>query len=770
MSSSRSPRRWMFATLGALLASLLAWGLAPRADAERAADSSRVPASGTRAALAVIEAGPPTTAFGPTVDARAASEIVHTGIQLRAISEVDVVAGQVTLAFDVWFRQQGEIDPNSHDPNSHGFNSIDFDSIEFDNAVEPLQLAQPVDAGDWNGVRYTRFSTIGRFRLNYSGLPSHYPRQRLEIVLHQRPGQARPLVFTPDSESLPFEPGAAFAEYLSTYLRSGGGWRLVSASQASRLSPQPMLGNPRLLSPGHAQPGFIFSSEIAPLAAGPRHSLEFAHVGGLALGLLAALVLLHRARRHAPLKSHPRYHFLAFASLALVTLFVGEGAVLGLPGVASQREWAELALRVFDCLWWLLPAGLLNLALHRFVWTPLEAATQQAVPRVAKDFTAFLIFALATFGIVSFVFERQLTGLLATSGLLAMIVGLAIQMNLSHIFSGIALNIERPFRPGDWVKIGDWPVGRVVDISWRSTKLETFANTLISIPNSRAADSRIENFSHPNKTYRIFQTLHFGLEHDPERLTKLLHDALRAARGADGRDRLGAFNVEYKEVNEDGQQFLVSFDCANRQLQGAQEHAVLTSIYKTLAHFGIHPAASEHLQGVAETLERLLERIEIFAPLGLPGRAELARHAQARTFAPGEVIVAQGAAGESLFLIAEGVVAIEVSVADTGQTIEADRIATGDFFGEMTLLTGEPRSATVRAMDQVRIYEIPKRALEPFLAGSAEMARQVCEIMAGRVLNRQSHIDANTAAYEHERRKVSGKLFDRIRDFFALSA
>nr|VFK25128.1 MAG: Mechanosensitive ion channel [Candidatus Kentron sp. LFY] len=91
------------------------------------------------------------------------------------------------------------------------------------------------------------------------------------------------------------------------------------------------------------------------------------------------------------------------------------------------------------------------------------------------------------FGIIAFVFDYRITGLLATSGLLAMIIGLAIQTNLSNIFSGIAVNLERPFRIGDWVKLADFDEGKVVNVTWRSVRIRTPNNHIISIPNSTAA-------------------------------------------------------------------------------------------------------------------------------------------------------------------------------------------------------------------------------------------------------------------------------------------
>ena len=90
---------------------------------------------------------------------------------------------------------------------------------------------------------------------------------------------------------------------------------------------------------------------------------------------------------------------------------------------------------------------------------------------------------------------QQLTSLLASTGLLAMIVGLAIQTNISNIFSGIVLNLERPFSVGDWVRIGEQDEGVVIDITWRTTRVKTRNGYVISLPNGQVSESHVHNFN-----------------------------------------------------------------------------------------------------------------------------------------------------------------------------------------------------------------------------------------------------------------------------------
>ncbi|MDM8565291.1 mechanosensitive ion channel [Candidatus Halobeggiatoa sp. HSG11] len=128
--------------------------------------------------------------------------------------------------------------------------------------------------------------------------------------------------------------------------------------------------------------------------------------------------------------------------------------------------------------------------------------------------------------IVVFVYEQEFTSLLAASGMLAMIIGLAIQVNISNVFSGIVINMERPFRLSDWVQISGLEEGEVVDINWRATRIRTRAGCTLSIPNSIASESVILNFHYPDELYWLWPTVYIHPRHHPEKVKKILLDAL----------------------------------------------------------------------------------------------------------------------------------------------------------------------------------------------------------------------------------------------------
>ena len=186
--------------------------------------------------------------------------------------------------------------------------------------------------------------------------------------------------------------------------------------------------------------------------------------------------------------------FLRLVSWPLLLLAGGNLAI----DIAFQNlpdHYIRIVILAYDTLWWLVPARLMGLAAERFIWVPLEDHTERNIPNVIRVFASVTIYTLAICGIIAFVFDQTLTSILASTGLLAMIIGLAIQANISNIFSGIVINMERPFNVGDWVRIGDLEEGRVVDITWRTVRVKVRNGYVISIPNGKVSEAQIHNFN-----------------------------------------------------------------------------------------------------------------------------------------------------------------------------------------------------------------------------------------------------------------------------------
>lgn len=184
-------------------------------------------------------------------------------------------------------------------------------------------------------------------------------------------------------------------------------------------------------------------------------------------------------------------------------IFALQAALIGWLNQKIDQSYLEVILIVFNVLWWLIPAFLIDKAIDIFFWKPLEEKTGQNIPTLVHRMLTLVIYSLAIFGVIAYVFKQPITSLLATSGLAMTIIGLAIQINISNVFSGLALNLEKAFKVGDYIQvyggdnIGENISGYVVDINWRATRIRSTAGNIVVIPNSVINDKTVINYMMP---------------------------------------------------------------------------------------------------------------------------------------------------------------------------------------------------------------------------------------------------------------------------------
>jgi small-conductance mechanosensitive channel len=192
---------------------------------------------------------------------------------------------------------------------------------------------------------------------------------------------------------------------------------------------------------------------------------------------------------------HYRSLLLGSGILLLITaLFPRPGNLLGQRLFAHPGGAPRLPLELFGVSWWILGAwlvkSLLDLVLHRTLFPDDD---EPHARRLLADLASGLIYLLAFIGIMDTVLKVPITAVLATSGVLAIVLGLALQNTLADVFSGLAINIERPFGAGDWITVSDHVEGLVMEINWRATRIRTRSNDMIVIPNSVVAKATVTN-------------------------------------------------------------------------------------------------------------------------------------------------------------------------------------------------------------------------------------------------------------------------------------
>jgi branched-chain amino acid transport system substrate-binding protein len=313
------------------------------------------------------------------------------------------------------------------------------------------------------------------------------------------------------------------------------------------------------------------------------------------LGLVGSFVLLVLGD-----KGSPGVRWLLQGIFAVLIL-LGAEPLLGNWIQASAEPYQIKKLELgFDLLWWVVPAVFVNLAVDVFVWKPTEKRTGQPVPTLLRYSVAFVIYLFALFGVVAFVYDYRLTGILATSGMLAMIIGLAVQLNITNLFAGVALNLERPFRVGDWVMIhGRTPdpdngvIGKVIDINWRTTRLQTADDTVIVIPNGIISEKTITNFMAPGEVSRF--DLFFTVDQTvpPDRVLTVIRAALDSLADPEHGSVLvdPPPSVRIRRVTENGVEYLVRYRVMPSQTSPTKaRHLVNECVIRHLRDAGIELA------------------------------------------------------------------------------------------------------------------------------------------------------------------------------------
>jgi small-conductance mechanosensitive channel len=229
------------------------------------------------------------------------------------------------------------------------------------------------------------------------------------------------------------------------------------------------------------------------------------------------------------------YRGLFFGSAVLLmisALFPRQGNRLGLFLFGASAGAPRLPIELFGIAWWILGAWLVksvfDLILRR---TLFPDDNQPHARRLFADLASVLIYVVALVGIMDTVLKEPIPAVLATSGVLAIVLGLALQNTLADVFSGLAINVERPFGAGDWISMGDAVVGRVIEINWRATRIRTGSNELIVIPNSVVAKAVVTNHCRLSEPHVCPIRLTVTNRISPLRVIKALEEAARNTPG-----------------------------------------------------------------------------------------------------------------------------------------------------------------------------------------------------------------------------------------------
>ncbi len=391
---------------------------------------------------------------------------------------------------------------------------------------------------------------------------------------------------------------------------------------------------------------------------------------------------------------------------------------------SSIQKWTKLLILVFAS----------NAIIQFIFWsifTIIRKNDLVKMPRFIFNIFALLVIVGISLYSYKLIFNANLSHLLVTSTVLSAVIGLSLQDTLTNLFAGLSLQVESPFNVDDWVNLGGYE-GKVVSQNWRSLTLLTRENHRIFLPNKAVAEEKIVNFSRP--TLRQIHSFYVDLDYaHPPNFVKNTISAL-----LDEIDEVSIDSTAYPFVvsyEASGIRYCIKYWIEDYANVIAIQDVVLTRLWYTLdrnkikipytiseIHMELESPESDKRKKEEKSnyIKEKLSEQDWLSELDESQLDLLSESARLERYAANDNLVTQGEEGDSMFFVVSGSTKVLVKGAYNTDVYVADK-KVGDFFGEMSLLTGDPRTATVRASEDTEVIVIDKASFTKILAKDSKI-------------------------------------------------
>jgi len=492
-----------------------------------------------------------------------------------------------------------------------------------------------------------------------------------------------------------------------------------------------------------------------------EHILEIATLAGILLvGWLIGLPLRRRAAQ-SPTPLGALFEPLATPLVVLVFSGILKLVEDKLPKISALGN--DKLLDAWLAVWAVVTAlalfeGFLALA-YRLRGRPFP------LPSLLRNLVRGLLLGAAVLAVLRYGLRINISPLLASTALLTAIVGFALQGVLGNLLAGMSIHITRSLRPGDWIGFGE-AEGEVLQTNWRETTLRSTAGHTLIVPNSKLADATVHNMSWPNGVRRHSLFVDASYDAAPAEVIAALLAAAHAVPAVRSDPPPKAFPCAYKDFGI-GYELRIWIDAyqnrapisgeVNRHIwyqfkrRGIEIPFPMSD--KLLCDFMHVVNTQQHLPAPPEEAARRvreLQRSDFIARLFVDAAGhplltdgdltQLAPLLRFVRYTAGETIFRQGDAGESCYVIVRGHLHGRVEFQDATPPTEFD-LPTGALCGEMSLVTGLPRAATLSAPEEVELLEITPEAFTRLLGLRPELPEKLAQLVAGRAAQNAQNYD-----------------------------
>ncbi|MFH0803477.1 MAG: mechanosensitive ion channel family protein [bacterium] len=503
---------------------------------------------------------------------------------------------------------------------------------------------------------------------------------------------------------------------------------------------------------------------------------------GYALMVLVPLTVIYKALSTYGKKKFPfvsiiidKTRFWLYLEVNLLSLAM---LFYKLPDFPGRAGYLETVLKIIMVVLGILVIeGFLGTTFDYFL--SLKKATQ--VPRILKDVSKGILYTILAFIALQTFFKINLTPLFTTSAVVSIILGLALQEVLGNLFSGLILNLSRPYSIGDMIKVGTWQ-GLVDKIDWRATTLKNAQDNYVIIPNNIIAKTEILNFTLPSlsQARELFIGIHY--RHPPHLVMKIFHEIAAQTQGVLPDPEPISFIVEY---GDSAIKYKIRFWIEDFKKALNIESDILDKLwYRFLREhieipFPIRSVYIKEKEIIEEDLEEKkarLRKIDFLNKIPDENLDFLAHRMKLQVYARGEVVFKQGDHGDSFYILKHGLLRLEITNQENVIVVDST-FTPGTFFGEMSLLTGQPRSGTIEALEDSELLMLIKDDFHYLLDDNLELQKLISHVIAEREsINRGKMQEATVASEaakfdeEAEKKRIessSDSLLQTIRNFFS---
>lgn len=436
--------------------------------------------------------------------------------------------------------------------------------------------------------------------------------------------------------------------------------------------------------------------------------------------------------------------------------------------------------RVTGIVSWILFGLIIQRALRVFVWEGwFERRSDIPVPKILIDMTGLMVWIAILFATLAHEFDINVSALVTTSGVTIAVIGFALRNMIADVFSGIAFSVERPLKTGDWIEIEGGSVGRVLEINWRATRIITREEVIKVVPNSFLATNIFTNYHAPENFFRDSFEIVLGYDVTPRQAERILLSAVSQVPESTRIPRKPEARIA--EYTARGIRWDLRYWVPDFPSKSSLRHEVQINVLRNIQFAGITMPrkavdyralniSSAQPDALSADIE-FLSNVDLFGSLEAGELSLLCERMRPRFCAAGVPVITEGQdLPGSLYIVREGF--LEVLVRDdSGNNVTVGSLGAGEIFGEMSLLTGAPPSATVTPKIDAVLAEITHEDIKPLLQAREDLVGHLGEVVADRQMrNNKSLKNISPETLHAQQEKLASRIVMGIIAFFDLKS